>query len=392
MEETMIEIGDKIIPFYDTFVFLSSYKNDIANTDAIGPYWASIVGSERNYIIIRFVGYPDEFDVYLNRADLPELNYKFQLPESDIYDKLEEDLLRIISTGRKSIDIDDARAIHNNRLYENYTRKNVSLEHEYGISPALLSQLTSYNEYNSRAEPFFSSSKGSGILYPGMDEFNEVDVDESSVRGSREQWKDVRIKGDGNCLFRAIANGIHYNQTGKEWGLDNRDQDKLQAILRAEAVAWLCDPKNQRRIYNRYSDIEYDTVKEQIADEAVQAGFINNMQRPLDTDPKAMHLLYEEWTARAIHAYCQKKSQNGNLGRNYWGTDLEIYALAHIYNMAINVYYRTIPRDRREPIETLNASYDNYKRRFFPDGRAVGEINIYWKGLNHYHTLYPNRK
>jgi len=397
MDETSIEIGDKIIPFYDTFVFLSSYKNERAKKDAVGPYWASIVGSDDNYIIVRFVGYSDDFDVFLHREDLPELSYKFQLLGSDVFNRMEYNLLDVKAVAEAVEDhpvtMDEARAIHNNNLYEAYITKTVPLEQEYDISPAILTQLTSYNEYNSRTDPFFTSNKGSGVLHPDMAKYQESSADKKAVtHGSRDQWIDVNVKGDGNCMFRAVANGINYNTSGERWGYSNPEQEKLQAKLRDEAVTWLCDPKNQNKVYIRYSDGTSDTVKEQVVDEAVQSGFIPEMKRPLDREPPQAKVAYETWSQKAVQAYCREKHKDGSLGRDYWGSDLELFALANIYDMAINVYYRTIPRDRSETPETVEASYDNYKRRFAPEGEPNSEINIYWKGLNHYHTLYPNRK
>lgn len=397
--ETSIEIGNKIIPFYDTFVFLSSYKNEAAKKDAVGPYWASIVDSDKDYIVIRFAGYPDDFDVYIHKDDLPELSYKFQLPGSPIYDKMEYNLLDIKAVAEAvedhQISMEEAMGIHNNSLYKDYITKAVSLEKEYGINPALLTQLTSYNEYNCKAEPFFTSSKGSGILHPDMAKFEEDDVEKRQIRGSRGQWIDTNVEGDGNCMFRAVANGIHYDNTGEKWGLANPQQEVLQKELRKQAVDWLCNPSNQSKVYNRYQNPngteDYDTVREQLADSAADSGFIKEMKRPLPRDPPEQLAKYELWTQDAVAAYCRKR-KDGSLGRRYWGTDLELYALAHIYDIAINVYYRTVPSSRTEKPETIEESYDNYKRRFAPEGEPKGEVNIYWKGLNHYHILYPNRK
>ena len=65
-------------------------------------------------------------------------------------------------------------------------------------------------------------------------------------------------------------------------------------------------------------------------------------------------------------AYCKKRLISGS-----WGKDLEIFALANIYNVAINVYYK-------EPTETLEQAYRRYKARFIPvDGDIQGDVNIF---------------
>lgn len=383
MEEFSIQIGDRIIPFFDRLVFLSSYKDRDNNTNAYGPYWALIKGyypdsGVPTHIVIHFEGYTDDFDVFIHLDDLQQLDYKFLLPGSNIYAILEADRNDFVNDARKrgiKLSEEESYAQHNDYLYNSHIQSgHEELLNIYGLSHDIIGRLTAYDEWTNPTGPKF---RGDLKLEDIVKEFSTgPKYKQVAIVGSQKQWKSVDVRGDGDCMFRAIANGLNYLYTdGKEeWGEYNKAQDKLQKKLRIEAVSWLCNPKNQNMILPGGQ-----TVYDAMVDAARDSGWVKNRKEPLPgATPKEMKL-WSKYAESAINAYCKNKLEPG-----HWGKDLEIFALSNLYNVAINVYHR-------QAGETMDESYDQFKARYTSTDESIkGEVNIYLINWNHYHVMYPN--
>lgn len=383
MEEFSIQIGDKNVPFFDRIVFLSSYKDRDNNITAYGPYWVQIIGyypqsGIPTHLVVHFEGYPSDFDVYIHLDDLQQLDYKFHLKDSDIYAILDADLEDFVNDASKrgvQISHQDMYDLHNDFLYKAHLQSgHTELLNIYGLTHDMISRLTAYDEWTNPVEPKFHGSLKLDDIVKGF--LKEGKYKKVHIAGSQNQWKSVDVKGDGDCMFRAIANGLNYLKTKgeEEWGFSNKEQDKLQKQLRFQAVSWLCDPKN----YDKKLP-GGQTVYDAMIDDARESEWVRNRKEPL---PSASPKEFETWfkfANKAIKTYCKNKIEPG-----YWGKDLEIFALANIHNVVINVYHR-------QAGETVDESYDQFKARYTPlDGDIKGEVNIYLINWNHYRAIYPN--
>lgn len=364
-DDFFINIGKLRVNFFEPIVYLSSYYDD--KYSAYGPYWARIVDATPNHIIINFYGYEDKYNIYLHCEDLPYLGYKFNLPGSEIYKIFDLDREALLETHGIQLDLEESYVEHNNLKFIDYLNNTQHLVDIYKLSPNLITQLTSYDFSNSPVAPFFKTQIVN--LPSDNPEISKLTINQKiQIVGSRNQWKSVDVKPDGDCLFRAIANGLNYIRTdGKvEWGFSNPEQDKLQRKLRTQAVEWLCDLNN----WNQIAPGEI-TVMESIPDQAEYNGFTIGLDKESLGDD-----IYDQI---AISNYCEEMKNS-----NSWGSLLEIFALANIYNIAINVYYQ-------QPGMTVEQSYDQYYTRVIPtDLEYSDEINIYWINSNHYRIMYPN--
>ncbi|KAK9857198.1 hypothetical protein WJX84_008501 [Apatococcus fuscideae] len=72
-------------------------------------------------------------------------------------------------------------------------------------------------------------------------------VPKSSLQTSHPEWSRIRVRGDGNCLFRALAQGSHRLSAGSENALPEAEERQAAAQLRRA----ICE-----ELRNHQADIE----------------------------------------------------------------------------------------------------------------------------------------
>lgn len=145
-----------------------------------------------------------------------------------------------------------------------------------------------------------------------------------------DQWKKIRedfyvsnVKGDGNCLFKALVKALWFTETPDKMLLSDHE-DKLAADLRNKIVGYI------RKNSKEFKDITF---------------MIKNKTMPLEKYLKAM------------------------TKPTTWGGQIEIAAYCNMNNKRVNIWI-----------------YENTRMTCMVEGESKtgGTIDVYWNGKNHY--------